>query len=519
MKQIRAFIVLAICVALCGCGWLSGDSSSAFSGSGLHRLLELAPESSQLSIGAQRISGLTEQIEAMGLGGNATIQDAIASWSITLGVQGDATPTGIANKLRLDPEGAIAIFMRPESEDEAFALAIAAYSTDVEKTLKAGARIVLSDFDERSIPQMLAVDTPAIVEGSSGTVLNSENIFVIGTDSEFVAESSRALTDPTRVIYGDTTCEPSAPDAIVGLAKVEHLDAYIRAQGWDVIADAITANADEGAPGVFELWSDDAGVNFRARIHHGDGAPKDSKPLTLAPLLPTASEAFVGWRMGPEGKEFLREQWIGMLPESLNDDPLYAMAATQLDGFLHAIDDEVALTALGLSAGQPQFAGLFKLRDEGQAADILGGFSSLFTQVDTVGETPVYGLPPEMGVPVAYAIHNSVLVLAPDPEMAAGAVTQIEDGSPTNLFPSMDPSIDPKEGVALLGIFPRVFLEDLVIPFVFRGGWPPGSGGIRSFISSHREIRVVRKHEKSWESWHIVGIPDTLPGQASAVVP
>lgn len=491
--MVRARLAIIVVLALLpGCGWWAKEEPVDARTASMREMLVHTPSSATITIAAPALNLFDALLTEFGLREYPVVQEALGTAGRLAGLDDTDSIEAIATALHLDSDAPIVLHLRPRTEDDQYDIVLMATSSDA-TTASTKAAEIAGAKENPEAPQTVA-------KGEAGAYYMDAGTLALSSSDAFLDE---CLNNSAPPLYGTKECPPTTAETIAFLIDRETAAQFARAQTLPILQDYF--NSAVGEHIVTELWIEAEGPRITTRVQSPENA--ESTPLTLAPMLPPASESFIGWRMSKEGKDALREQWLATLPPSLENDPLYAMAATQLESFLHAIDDEVALAALGLEAARPQFVALFSLRDSNQAASLLGAFSPLFKEIAREEDTPVYGLPPEMGVPLAYALHEGVLIVGPDAAMVAGAVHQLTTGKPTALYESAIPPLDPSEPAAFRALLTQRLLADLVMPLLQGGDVDPRSLSLIEFVSQSEAIYVHRAQRNQWDTWNLKTIP------------
>lgn len=519
------FVVPALVLAAC---WRMESAPPPMAIPGAVDALRIAPEGAWLALAGPalapweaRMLNVAEAMAPEDGGAAARYGARIGRIAGRFGAANAESLTTLAHGLDLDPNAPFGLYLgEPDEEGAAPPAAVAMHMLDAAAAESAVRNALFGD----RIAEAAAGDEAGMAlwrldENGPAYFVHAPWI-VFGTEANLVAGAAARIADPAGIAYGTADCPAESADELAALVRMDRLGALAPLLGPAFSpggGDAGEPSALEtfaaryapppGAPAVVTLRWDDAGAELLYRI---DGANHPALPqggssegLTLAPMLPPASEAFAGVRFGETDLAAFSRMWMGLLPGAVRDDPLYKMAELQLQQALAALHDELAVAMLGVSSDQPALMALATLRDPEAAQQLFGAFSPLFTAVDDHEGTPIYGLPEALGFPLSYAAQGGRLVLGPNATMVKGALMQWDSGEASPLFASLEPPLDPAAPHTFAALLPQKLLREVILPAARDAVPETAYGRIDALLGQFAEVRILRGVEGSWRRTRI----------------
>jgi len=434
------------------------------------------------------------------------------------GVEDVETFFDIAHALGLNPEAPSAVFVGSRRNDEEQPPPVTYLGQVRDRSVAVDALSRVALFEGEPVEE-IAVGDVVVRKGadSNAAYFIYDDYAVFSTLSEMVIGVAERFADPAEVKYGTPGCPAGGPDEIAALVEMSQLDIirpFIqRFAPMDVAADTndgsehpvaeLASQYTAGDPAVVTALWGDGGIEILYRLDgeaHPEIAAKhvSPAPLTLAPRLPAASEAILGLRFTEEGLANLERRWLALVPDSVKSDPLYKSAESQLGQTLAIIGEELAIGMMGVEMNQPQLMALIRVRQPSEAANLFGAFGPVFQEQDRYDGVSIQGLPPEMDIPLSYAIRDGILVLGPSALMVKGGLTQLDGENVGPLFRGLDPPIDPTVPRETLVVLPQSLIVGLVLPLASDAVSAPAMVAAQSLAQEFREVRIFQEFAGEW---------------------
>lgn len=509
---------------------------------------------------------------------SAEVERSIALFAEDLGVEDAETFADVALGVGLDPARPMALFLGGDrlleaaaaleaemEEQEALGevdaeglaaledLNLAVESPDMAVLLpcidceKAEATLIqfasdLPDFDAGAVEET-EIDGVTVKQfGDALTVFRTEDHIAVGTAPELVTGIIARMSDPVTTKYGTPVCPAFSADEIVALVQAnklavladttQGLAGMLGAEGVGgalaFVADGVTAYGESDDPAVITLRMDDDEVELLMRLDTAEhpeifaesGVPG---PLMRTATLPEGSPVFLGLRLTPELKAQLNAGADGGF--GLPGD-----AGAGLSQLADLLGDElvVAATGTGLLPIVPRLIVMLSVTDTDALEDLLGqflaGVGAAFDTMDFNG-VAIKSLAPNT-VPLLtlhYAIVDDAIVIsimATDSSELMGIVEGLQDATPSGLFASLDPPMDPTAPkYAAMVVNARFTRELLRTGSSMAGDWRDTMLAASSFLQAMDEMRIVSGMDDNWfyQQVSMTLSPEAaMPAQAAA---
>lgn len=528
-------------------------------------VLGLMPEKTQLAVGIPPLTAMNDKVVPVvqkvfksDLDVQAEFDRMVRETAAKAGVQTEGNYAEAWKAMGLNPEGPAAVFLNasgamdaaiqamsaaaapeaPGMDDARFAAVLpVADAALAETTLKSSFADALKDVAPQD--EDAAGGVKLHVYPEMGAYAVTDKLLVFGNDNDMVkGVLARAAGEKAQFRYGSPACPAQdANELVVMMYGKEFIPAIGQlveiASSMDPASAALIKSQMAKVEGFFSAEQTDDPLLFTLGVmddriemrslldtatHPGVSEYMGaSQPFRLTPSLPDNTLAFLTLRINEQTKE----QFKGMLPPDLANDPQSVQIKTYVDQVMEMLGEEVTIGVTDLSSDFPSIYAMVAVTNPAAAQMLLALAGAQLLEEHNGAQINKVTIPSP--IPVVWAFADDVLIVSNDPEGIKGMIDRVKAKQASNFFASQVPPIDPSVA-RYSGFFLRSSLyTDVVRPIatlMAAGTIPPEVDGIFTELAKIvRDMRVMAEMNGTWYDSRMSLMLEKSPEAAAAPAP
>lgn len=351
-----------------------------------------------------------------------------------------------------------------------------------------------------------------------------DNWLVVSNSTPYLSEVAKRFDQPAEFRYGSESCPPTQLDEMVGLTRVDQLMPMLAdmlegmGQGDPMMAMMIQMQAaglqqlrdayQSPDPLVTTMAWNDERIEVLSRLDTRE-FPKvlelqgEPTPSRHAGLLPETTTALWSMQLTPESKAALENQWIGAVPQDMQQDPSVQQGLGMLRLFMGIMGREVTVAVEGATGSTPRISALFDLENVDVAKNLLSATLGIpLNPAETYNGLGIMESTVKMpgGSGLYFAFPEGMGIMATGPDALKALIDRMNQGATGGLVSTLDPPLDTSIPRYTTLVVRDTIVSEMLIPVMSSQGEIDAetAKGLQYVVDRFSEVRATSELRDGW---------------------